>query len=376
MKFKIETKTLQKIIKNLGVTAKVNTLDSTGRILIEAEDNKLVFTSNNGSTAMQVDTEDVVIEEEGKIAILFGEINSFVSKFSPWNDEYGVKDFEFLFTDDKALIKVKNIYASGKTSRGQLKLTYYPDYLVNKPLPFENPTFILNSTIFKDAVSKVIYAIDPSDNRKFIQGMCVRFNDEHIYFAGTDGKMLSEYKINNISNYKEGTITLTHNFVMGLRRALGDETQLFFEITDGRIKVKFDNICFWGRTVVGHKYPEYNEEFDKYKYTITVDKDLLMTSLQPIVDVLDDDDNRRLTLSINDNTLSIFNKSAEFVYEKAIKYDGDFSIDVNGSFMLQTVDAIKDDRLLLKFSDPQGYLIFDSGNFENQKALITSIKQH
>lgn len=375
MKFKIETKTLQKIIKNLGVTAKVNTLDSSGRMLIETKDDKLVFLANNSSTAIQIETGEVIIEEPGSLSILYGEINSFISKFSPWDGEHGVKEFNFSFQNDEALIKVKNVHPTGKVSRGRLKLTYYPDYLVAKPIHIDNPTFILNSTIFKDAVSKVIYAIDPNDNRKFIQGMSVKFNENYIYFAGTDGKMLSEYKINNVSNYKEGAFTLTHSFVMGLRRALGDETQLHFDVADGRIKVTFDNVLFWGRTVVGHKYPDYNEDLTKYTHTVTVAKDILMSSLYPMADVLDEDDNKRLSISINNDTLTIFNKDAEFVYEQAVEYTGDFVVDVNGSFMLQTIEAIKDDKLLMKFSNADGYLIFDSGNFENQKALITPIKQ-
>lgn len=374
MKFRIETKIFQKIIKNLGVAAKSNVMDSSGRLLIEAEDDKVAFLANNGTTAIKLDIEDVIVEDRGSIALLYGEVNSFVSNCIPWNGEYGTKEIEFTFQEDKAYLKVKNTHPNGKTSRGQLKLTYYPDYLVPKPLEINKPLFILNSTIFKDAVSKVVYAIDPTDNRRHIQGMSVRFNEESICFAGTDGKMLSEYKINNVSNYKEGEITLSYGFVMGLKRALGDETQLYFDVDSGRIKVTFDNVTLWGRIVVGYKYPDYEGEMQNFKHTITIDKDVLLTSLQPIIDFLDDDDNKRLTVNIHDNTLTLYSQAAKFIYDKAVEYENDFVVDVNGSFMLQTIDAIKDDKLLMKFSDAYVHLIFDSANFENQRALITAIK--
>lgn len=374
MKFRIETKLFQKIIKHLGVAAKHNVADSSGRILLETEDNKIFFLANNGITAIKLDIEDVTIEEHGSLALLYSEVKSFVSNCIPWNGEYGTKEIEFIFQNDKACLKVKNTHPNGKISRGQLKLTYYPEYLVPKPLEISSPLFILNSTIFKDAVSKVIYAIDPTDNRRHIQGMSVRFNEDSICFAGTDGKMLSEYKINNVSDYKEGELTLSYGFVMGLKRALGDETQLYFDVDNGRIKVSFDNVTVWGRVVVGYKYPDYENEMQNFKHTITIDKDVLLTSLQPLIDFLDEDDNKRLTVNIHDNTLILHSQTAEFVYDKAVEYENDFVVDVNGSFMLQTIDAIKDDKLLMKFSDAYGHLIFDSANFENQRALITAIK--
>ena len=43
--------------------------------------------------------------------------------------------------------------------------------------------------------------------------------------------------------------------------------------------------------------------------------------------------------------------------------------------MKETVEHIKDDKVLLKFSNETGCLVFDSSNFENQKALITHIRR-
>jgi hypothetical protein len=43
--------------------------------------------------------------------------------------------------------------------------------------------------------------------------------------------------------------------------------------------------------------------------------------------------------------------------------------------MIQTVDVIKDDKILMQFSDDKGVLLFDSGNFEDQKALIAPLRR-
>jgi len=112
--------------------------------------------------------------------------------------------------------------------------------------------------MFKAAVDKVIYAIEPNDfHRHALQGMSVQFDKDNIYFAGTNGRVLSEYQIKNTSDLTEGTFILKYDFIMGLKRLLGEETQLFFEINDKVINVKFDNIIFTGKPLVGYTYPEY-----------------------------------------------------------------------------------------------------------------------
>jgi hypothetical protein len=64
-----------------------------------------------------------------------------------------------------------------------------------------------------------------------------------------------------------------------------------------------------------------------------------------------------------------------FDYDEKVDYDKEFVIDVDGKAMIDTVNAIKDDVLLLKFSHDMGCFIFDSGTFEDQKALITPVRR-
>lgn len=376
MKFYIDTGDLQRIIKLLSVTAKLNTSETKGRILIEAnEGNTVLFVSNNNSTAISITSNKVSVKEPGITSIVYSKIKSFVSSFKPWNETHGAKEFYFKSNDKSLSISVNNVYDNGKKSKGKLKIGLYNAFNIQKPKPFGEANFILNSNIFRTALSKVLYAIDPNEIRQFIQGMNVRFDKSNIYFAGTNGRMLSEYTIKNISNLKTGNFIFKYDFIMGLRRALGDETQLFFEIDGRSVKVQFDDVCFVGRMVIGHEFPDYNSNLEAFSNKIVLDKEILMSLLNPFIDVLDADDNNRVTFSIDDKKMSIYNDYANFDYDDGVGYDDKFIIDINGMFMIQTIDAIKDDKILLKFSDDRGCLIFDSANFNDQKALITPIRR-
>ncbi len=377
MEFIIDTAELQRIMGLIGVSARINTLESSGRVFIEAkEDNSILFLSNNGSMGISTTSDKAIVKEPGSVAVIYGKIKSFISSFVPWNETCGAKEFHFKFIQDKgAFITVENIHENGKKSKGRLKLDTYNVFSIQQPEPFKKADFVLNSTIFKTALSKILYAIDPNDGRPFITGMNMHFDTEYIYFAGTNGTRLSEYKIKNTSEFKEGSFILQHDFIMGLRRALGDEKQVFFEFEKGKVKAKFNNVYFWGKLIVGDAYPDYVSNFSDFTDVISLNKEVLMSILSPFSDIFNPDDYNRVTFHINNNKLKISNDYAVFDYEDEIDCSKEFIIDIDGRSMIETINAIKDDVLLLKFSHDMGCFIFDSSNFEDQKALITPVRR-
>jgi DNA polymerase III sliding clamp (beta) subunit (PCNA family) len=376
MDFSIETGDLQKAIKLLSVTAKVNVLDSTGMILITAsEDGTITFLSNNNSTALLFTSEKAMVNTPGAAVIEYGKIKSFVSSFSAWNDKCGVKDFHFDLTNNFLNVSVVNTHENGKISKGNLKLKVYDVYMVREPKKFGNPNFILNATIFRTATNKILYAIDPGHNSVHLRGMSVDFDEDEICFVGTDGQRLSEYKVKNISDLRKGSFLLRYDFIMGLRRIVDAEDQVAFEFDDRSVKAAFENIVFWGKTIIGHEFPEYKQILTTFESTIVLDKEVLMSSLLPLADVLNPDDNYRLTFVLDKGEMVMRCDVAEFTYDGEVDFPGAFIIDVNGQSMIQTIEVIKDDKITIRFSDDDGVLIFDSGNFEDQTALITPIRR-
>jgi DNA polymerase III sliding clamp (beta) subunit (PCNA family) len=377
MKFYIDTAELQYVIKLFSVTAKINTVDVPGRVLIEAEKDGIVkFFSNNGSTAALYMADEIKVDAPGKSVVLYSKIRSFITTFKPWDGESGVKEFCFNLKGNGLYITVVNTQTDGKIIKGKIKADCFTPESIQKPKPFGDVTFILNSVILKEAINKVVYAIDAQDfNKHALQGMSIQFDEAGICFAGTNGKVLSEYKVKNVSDLKSGSFILKYDFVMGLRRILTEETQLFFEINDKRVNVKFDNVVYSGSPLVGYTYPEYKSVLDAFKESVTVSKEVLMGNILPFMDILNPDDYNRLTFSIKNKQLTFENDYGKFTSEQEIDSSIDFIIDVNGVLMKETIEHIKDDEILLKFSDESGCLIFDSGNFEDQKSLITHIRR-
>jgi DNA polymerase III sliding clamp (beta) subunit (PCNA family) len=377
MEFSIGTSELQKIIRMLGVVVKSNSTDFTGRICIKAEEDKLEFIANNGATSLLYTSTDVKINESGIISIAYHKIKSFIVSFKPWDGTCGAKDVYFKSKGKSIKVNVGAIHENGKTIKARLKLADYNSDLIQKPEEYDKTSFVLNSTIFKQALNKVLYAINPVDNFGFsaIQGMNITFDKENICFAATDGRVLSEYKIKNASGYNGNSIILQYNFLMGLKRLMYSETQLFWEIVNNGINVKFDNMVYSGKLIIGYQYPDYKPAFEKYTDHINISKEIIMSSLVPFSDILDPDDNYRLTFEINNKIIKVSNDQAVLEFESDIQNGFDLKVDINGKLLVQTIDAISDDHILVMFSDGDGPLIFDSNTSNGQKALISPLKQ-
>jgi DNA polymerase III sliding clamp (beta) subunit (PCNA family) len=376
MEFNISTVSIQRAFKVLSIVVKANALDSSGMVLIEAKDNCVVFTSNNGSTAISLTIVDVEVKEVGEIAILYSKIKSFISSFKPWDGAAGVEKFSFISTKRETKIKVESVL-NNKKSRSSLKVTTLNPAVISKISDIEEVNFTINSTILRSAISKVLYAVNPQVgfNQPALQGMNINFDDDSIFFAGSDGIVLSEYQTTNNSEFKNGNITLQYDFIMGLRRLINDDSQLLWEVKGNKVSVKFDDILYSGRKIIGHEFPDYRVTFDKYTHQILLEKEFLISSLSPVIDILDPDDNFRITMEIKDTIFRFISTQSVFESELDISKGLDFSIDINGKYLIQTIESINDDTIVFKFSDSDGFAIFDSKNNMNQKSLISSIRK-
>jgi DNA polymerase III sliding clamp (beta) subunit (PCNA family) len=377
MEFEINSLEFQKIVKMLGIVARVNTVDSAGRICIEVNDNGVHFTANNGFTAICSNSTGADIKEHGSVSVIYGDVNTFVMSFKPWNGFVGAKKFCLSGDDKQVNITVDSFYDGEKSSKGKLKLSAFNSAVVQKLPLFGEQSFILNSTLFRKAMNKVLYAVDPKLDISVgaLQGMNIKFEKDNIYFAGSNGRVLSELSIKNHTDNCKDDIILQYDFVMGLRRLLVDDTQLLWEVRDNRVAVKFDNVLFCGKKLIGYEYPDYRDVFDNYEHYIRFTKEILIDSLSPFSDILNPEDNYRLTFKIEDSVVSLYCDQASMTIEQDIPDDMYFVIDVNGKLLTQSIDAIHDECILVKFSDEDGLLILDAGTSEDQKAFVTPIRR-
>jgi len=375
MEFHIDVGELQRVVKLLAISAVRSTTDSRGRVIIEAKDGKVVFLSNNNQITVEYTSNESDIKKEGEVSVVFNNLYSFIAPFHPWNGSFGSEKAKIRSTKKAVGIRVESVFEDGTISKNTLRLDLWQTYGIERPSTFGKSNIILNSNMMKVAINKVIPAIDPNEVRGQIQGMKVDFNEEYIHFVGTTGVMLSEYKV-KAKGIEGDSFTSRHDFMSALGRALpADDTPLFMEFDDTRIKAKFGNIYIEGRKHIGYDYPPYKPTLESFTDIVSINKKALAFALLPVQELLDTDDHNRLTISIKDKKMTIFSKDTHFEYNEELDYDKEFIADVNGRLFKKAVDTIVGDDLILKISDEHGPLILDSGIHKNQNALVTPIKR-
>lgn len=381
MKFSIDLNELQYVLKCLRVSIRATSTEAEGRIFITAsEENSATFSTTNGSISTSIKTSLLKLDSPGLVSVIYSELQGFVNAFKPWEEgRGGVKEVTFKLNDKTLSIIVENNCGGSSVSKSSIKLKIY-EVLAEGALTFGPVSFVLNSSMLKASLDKIMWAIDPLNHNVYLRGLNINFTKEFVYFAGTNGIIVSEYAIKNTSTISDKSYLLTYDFAKGMRGLLAnipkEEVQVEFSTTDKHIKLRVNDILFTGQLVVGHTYPDYRAVFTKpYKNKVILDRALLLDNLTPIVGTLVTDDNNRMSILIEGQTIKLFNDFSESIFNLETPFDGSFVVDINGKLCKDIVSTIRDDKLFLYFNNEKDNIVFDSEMFEDQKTLLTFIRR-
>lgn len=375
MDFSIGASEFQRIIGMLGVVARVKSAELDGRLNIDAVDGRVFFSAYNGTNAIKFTTTPLDLSEPGGVSVVYGKIETFVKSFKPWAGSEGAKSFNFRSGDSEAEVSVSCFRDDAETITGRLRLAVAGLCPFQGMHPVNGGAFVLNSSVVKRALNKTMFAVDPKCGGELpaLQGVNMKIVDDGIFFAGANGRILSEYRIDNHTGIDTKSVVLHYEFAMGLRRLLSDDTQIVWEVGGNRLAVEFENVLFVGKKMIGCEYPDYDRTFSLFKHRLDLDKNAITEALSPIIDLLEPEDNHRLTLEIDNSGIRFYNDQVSMVLQCDVPDGLSLVVDINGRLLAQGVESIADDTVAVKFSDDTGMLILDAVSTEDQKVAITPI---
>lgn len=374
MDFFIKTDVAQRAVKLLGVTAKMNTQSFEGQVLIKTLDSKVIFLSNNGTAGISCEV-PADITTAGESTVTYSKMKSFIMTFLPWEGEVGARGFNFSTKDTKLNISTTTTQTGGTKTNSSLKLDQIKSSAFISVVTLNKPNLIINSSILKSAIDKSIYAIDSNSSVDYIKGLRMLVENDTIVFTSTNGKVLSDYTVvSKDSGLESGEYFLSYHFLMGLRRILVDDTQLFFEISSKKTILAVDAIIFWSSALSYKEYPNYSGIFKKFDKSIEVNRDILLNGLSSFVDVLNPDDYNRVTINFKNNLLSLKTENSLFEYPEIVE-DAEFNFEVDGRDLLNTLYALSDDTIKLKCLDENHGVIFESAGYEDHKSYIVNLRK-
>lgn len=373
MEFKILVDELQGIVSRLANVVKINEESVVGMMLIDVNDG-IKFKATDGSVNISVASEQCEIIEKGKALIRFRDIKGYIMKFVPLMEEYGTKDFHFIVGREGGVIKTKTQFQSGKPSYRKLKFEVFNSEIYPIVKEFDEAQLIVNSDILKRGISRVLHCVNPAEVRKAITGVNVTITENKIVFAGTNGVKLAEFEMDINADIEKKSHIFSYNFASTLRNVLDDDAQVFMRFEGRHVYVKSNTVYLIGSLIIGESYPDYKPMFILDK-VIGFPKVAFADSVSAVMDVLDPEDNSRLTLKFDNNTLTLKNDRVESVQEFEESFGTNIDIDVNGEFLDSILNGFFGESLELHFTEGNNYIVFKSPENTKHTALLTIVKR-
>jgi len=379
MEFKIPVMDMQSVISRMSSIVKLNEDDLTSMILIEVGKD-VKFRCSNASITAVITSDQCEVISKGKALIKFKDIKGYILKFTPLADNYGTENFHFIADKDQSLIKTKTQFPSGKSSYRRLKFDLFNDafsiknYTMPKPFDVEKTQLIINSDILKRSVAKVLHCVNPAEIRKALTGLSVVVKNNKVIFTGTDGVKLTEF-ITDINTELEQDLNIfNYGFSSILYNILDNDAQVFMKFENDCIYIISNDIYIIGGLIIGEDYPNYKPMFELQKSINFPRVDFIDSDLA-VMDVLDEEDNHRLTINVNDNKLVFKNDRVEALHEFDDPFEFNLDIDINGEFLASILKDFVGDVLEVHFMEENNYVVFKSADNDNHTALLTVVKR-
>lgn len=375
MDIKIPVSRLQDIVNKISVITKPNTDDVTSMMLIDATGEKVRFCGTNISTRISISCDECEIEEKGKTLLKLSDIKSYVGKFAQLSEGYGTEFFRFIVDKMSGQIKTKTVFESKSPSYRTLKFVTYDSIPFPTVKAFNEADLIINSDILKEGLAKIMHCINPGEIRIAMSGAYIMIDNDKMTFVGTDGVKLSESIMTINGDISGKDVVLKYDFANSLRSILDLNSQVFMFFEDRTAYVSCNDTYIVGTLIVNESYPNYKAVLSSYDKVITVPRYDFTDSVTAITDVLDPEDNYRLSLTLKGNTLNLKNDKVDVSHEFENSFDHELDVDVNGSFLLSLLNDMGGEDLDICFAEGKNTVIFKPHNMEGHTSLLSTVRR-
>jgi DNA polymerase III sliding clamp (beta) subunit (PCNA family) len=302
--------------------------------------------------------------------IRFRDIKGYVTKFVPLMDDYGTKNFHFVVEDGKGLIKTKTQFQSSKPSYRKLKFQTFKDNFPSAK-SFDDPDVILNSVILKKGINRVLHCVNPNEVRRALTGVNVTIDAGRVVFAGANGVKLAEFGFNTAADIERKSYILSYGLASILRAILDDDAQVFIKFEGRYTYVKSNNVYIVGGLIINESYPDYKPMFE-LTHVLRIPRLDFSDTVNTIMDVLDPEDNRRLSVMFAGNSLTLKNDLVETTQEFEEPFAHELDVDVNGEYLDSILKDFSGTMLDVHFTPGNNYIVF-KGEDENHTALLSIV---
>lgn len=361
MKFNINRKVLTDALSVVAPLAaqKFNT-PILNNVMIVIKGDRLKLETNNTQACVRryVGIEDA--DEDGRFLVNCADLNGYIQKLKC----------------DSVSFSIEGNTLTISHSRGKFELQTIPtDEFPEMTLPTDNATEI---TISAATLCKFIEEgknfVDNDELRPILRTIFAYVANGEFGICATNTRVLIHDKVDFASDEPVQTEwTIEPVAFAPLVKSGKSAESVTITITDGKVSYRVDNTVIITMRTQG-KYPDFNRVIPtEYKYEVSVDKDLVLSSISRVA--LACDNTQCVKLTLNDDTMDL--SSVDFGTLKSSvetiplsSKGGSGVIGLNVNYLLTAMSGVNANEVTFRFGDANRPFLFHSEAAPNRVILV------
>ncbi|WP_419394415.1 DNA polymerase III subunit beta [Cytobacillus praedii] len=249
---------------------------------------------------------------------------------------------------------------------------------------FDETTCIkISSMELIDIINQTSFAVSKSESRPVLTGVNLSFNENHLSCAATNSQRLAYREIPIETDVKGSFIVPSSSLNELTKLFKNEEAIIHIYITVNYIVFKSKTLSLFSRLIEGN-YPNISSLLPKDAKTIIVmDTNQLLKGIDRACLFANEWKNNNVNLEIKEGSkLRISSNSTEIgkIEEtqmiKMIKGEADFSISLDGSFLMDALKAIKEEEIRMSFGGPMRPVLIEPLDNPSQLHLISPVRTY
>ncbi|BDV02708.1 DNA polymerase III subunit beta [Candidatus Hepatoplasma crinochetorum] len=374
MKFKIDGLTLKKISRIFSnISYNNNYLVEMNGILFEITKNNIFIEAKNTYISLKYNlNNNIEILKEGIFLIKAKLLNEVISKLE--NNEIVIFN---KIEDNLITIKSKNSYY-------EINLMNDKKYKKEKFISDQNyKELIINNLYFKKLIESVVFAGDERSNRKILQGINLKIDQNNIKLIASDNIRIAFNK--QKINYQKDLINviIPIKAIKEYLKLINDSQKIKLRFFENKLLIIDDNLLTQINLIEG-VFPDLERAFlGENNQKLVIKKELMLTLLDRALPLVLNKESAStiVTLKIFDQILMIESNESETgtskIETKDFTFEGgnEFVIYFNPRLLKEAINKLENPNITLDFNSPEQPFIMKDNTDENKfRCLILPFK--
>ncbi len=361
MKFQIKLNTIKEYLRRLSVSVQSvsSRVEFTG-VLINVWDNSITFEGRNDWMDTKIEETsltDVKIIETGRALIKAQMLNDIVQKMEGQYVTFTKVDANVLTIEDA-------------DSNYQINLLSDENFEVAKYASEFNEEISIPSKIFSKAMTKTVFAGNENHTKFIYQGVNININNNKINVTACDGIKIASWS-GNIENNVNINKIVPLKVVKELLKILPDSGEYKFMFSNSHCVIKSDNMINQFSLIEG-TFPVFDKYFNNeiYNKRLTIDKDVLSSSIDKAVILINHFDSARIGLTV-DNEIFVVDTKDEVgsakIEVKGFDYSGEkIAISLSPKVLIEGIKHSTSDKIEILFTNETSSVLLttEKGDFK------------